>query len=98
MSEPSRDDAVIRFFGNTFIAIGWLALMLGGLCTVAIGVLSVIGVGDSGGHASLEDWSLPAGMLAFGGASLWIGRRIKRSLNPSPASGPGPRPGMDRDG
>lgn len=85
MSELRRDDAVVRFFANAFIAIGWLMLTLGGLCTVAIGVLSVIGVGDSGGHASLEDWSLPAGMLASGGASLWIGRRIKRGLTKGPS-------------
>lgn len=88
MSAPQRDDAVIRFFGNAFIAIGWLVLTLGGLCTVVIGVLSVTGVGDSGGHASLEDWSLPAGMLASGGASLWIGRMIKRSQRPPPGSKP----------
>ncbi|HEX3365335.1 hypothetical protein [Phenylobacterium sp.] len=88
MSAPQRDDAVIGFFGNAFIAIGWLVLTLGGLCTVVIGVLSVTGVGDSGGHASLEDWGLPAGMLASGGASLWIGRTIKRSRAPPPDSKP----------
>jgi hypothetical protein len=87
VSEPRRDDAVVRFFANAFIAIGWLALTLGGLCTLAIGVLSVIGVGDSGGHASLEDWSMPAGMLASGGASLWIGRSIKRTLAAPPGPG-----------
>jgi hypothetical protein len=77
VSEPRRDDAVIGFFGNAFIAIGWLVLTLGGLCTLLIGGLTLFGGGDV--HSSLEDWSFPLGMLAFGGASLWIGRTIKRS-------------------
>ena len=76
MSEPQRVDPVVRFFGNTFIAIGWLVLTLGGLCTLIFGGLTLLG-GDNV-HTSLEDWTLPIGMLAFGGATLWIGRAIKR--------------------
>jgi hypothetical protein len=88
VSAPQRDDTVIGFFANAFIAIGWLVLTLGGLCTLVIGVVSVVGVGDGGGHASLEDWSLPATMLAFGGASLWIGRTIKRGQRRPPDAKP----------
>ena len=77
MSAP-RDDAAIRFFGNAFIAIGWLVLTLGGLCTLIFSAIALTPHGDF--HSSLEDWSLPIGMLASGGASRWIGRTIKRSL------------------
>ena len=84
MSGPQRDDDAARFFGNAFIAIGWLVLGLGGLCTLVIGVLSTTGVGDSGGNASLEDWILPIGMLATGCASLWIGRASKRGARRPP--------------
>jgi hypothetical protein len=77
MSEPPRDDAVIRFFGGAFIAIGWLVLTLGGLCTVIFGSMA-LGV-DNEFRVRLEDWGLPLGMLASGAASLWIGRTIRRS-------------------
>ncbi len=86
MSEPQRDEAATRFFGNAFIAVGWLVLTLGGLCTLAVGVLSFTVAGEP--HTSLEDWTLPGGMLACGGASLWIGRAIKRSLRTPPSPGP----------
>jgi hypothetical protein len=84
MSEPRRDDPVIRFFGAAFIAIGWLVLTLGGLCTLIFGAMTLNAMGEF--HSSLEDWTLPIGMLAFGGASIWIGRTIRRGHGPVPPS------------
>jgi hypothetical protein len=84
MSEPRSDDPVIRFFAGAFIAIGWLVLTLGGLCTLIFGVGGLV---DSQFRTSLEDWIVPGSMLAFGGGSLWIGRAMKRGLNRS--RGPG---------
>lgn len=77
--------SVARFFGNAFIAIGWLVLTLGGLCTLIFGGVIFFG---SGVRTSLEDWTLPGGMLAFGGASIWIGRAIKGDHERRPDSNP----------
>ena len=55
MNAPQRDDAAIRFFGNAFIAVGWLMLTLGGLCTLIFGGLVLSGGATA--HTSLEDWT-----------------------------------------
>ena len=84
MSEPRRDDAVLRFLANGFTAIGWLILTLGGLCTLIFGALSF----DGGTHMSLGDWMLPATMLATGAGFLWVGSAIRRAMS-SPQKGDG---------
>jgi uncharacterized membrane protein HdeD (DUF308 family) len=76
MSEP-QDKAVLRFFGGALLAIGWLSLTLGGLCTLIFGVMAVTEGRQY--HFALEDWMLPAQMLLFGGACLWAGRAMRRS-------------------
>ena len=76
MSEPAPDP-VLSFFGGAMIAVGWLALTLGGLCTLIFGVMAVSG--DHEIHIALEDWTLPGGMLLFGAGCLWAGRGMRRS-------------------
>lgn len=77
MSEPRRDDAVLRFFANGFTAVGWLILTLGGLCTLIFGAVIL---SDSRAHTSLEDWILPATMLAVGAGCLWVASAIRRAM------------------
>jgi hypothetical protein len=58
------------------LAIGWLALTLGGLCTLIFGAMAL--GGDHEFHIALEDWTLPGGMLLFGVGCIWAGRAMRR--------------------
>jgi hypothetical protein len=78
MSEPRRDTAVLRFMANALMAIGWLIVGLGGLCTLAFGVMPLLTNGEF--HTSLGDWMLPGSMLAVGGVTLGIGLAIRRAI------------------
>jgi hypothetical protein len=79
-------DPVARFFANALVAIGWLVLTLGGLCTVIFGTLALSS--DHEFRVRLEDWTLPGSMLAFGGGCLLVGRAIRRGLTKAPAREP----------
>ncbi|MBS0362163.1 MAG: hypothetical protein JSR98_12350, partial [Proteobacteria bacterium] len=68
--------AAFAFFGNALLGVGWLSVVLGGLCTLAVGFFTLVGVGDGSGHASPEDWVPAIVMLTFGGACVWLGRRL----------------------
>jgi hypothetical protein len=83
MSEPRRDTTVLRFFANALMAIGWMILGLGGLCTLAFGAMTLLTSGEF--HTSLGDWTLPGSMLAVGGGLLWLGRAMRRALDKSSA-------------
>ncbi len=77
MSETRPDSAFLRFFAGALVAIGWLVLPLGGLCTLIFGVMAV-----SEGrqfHFRLSDWMAPAQMVVFGGGCLAAGRAMRRS-------------------
>ena len=78
MSEPRGDTAVLRFFANALVAIGWLMLTLGGLCTLIFGAMAV--GDDREFRISAGDWMLPGAMLAIGGGALLVGRAIKRGV------------------
>jgi len=92
MTEPDRpqgpppslsrgERGVFGFFANALLAVGWLSVVLGGLCTLAVGFFSVVGIGDSGaGHVALEDWVPAFTMLGFGGVCVWGGRALKRRV------------------
>ncbi|MGZ3376163.1 MAG: hypothetical protein ACXU8S_06165 [Phenylobacterium sp.] len=74
-----QPDPLLAFFGGALLAIGWLSVVLGGLCTLAVGFVSIAGVGDSGGgHLALEDWIPALVMLGFGAGCVWAGRRMRR--------------------
>ena len=82
MSEPRRPNAVLDFFANALMAVGWLVVGLGGLCTLMIGTF---GLGQ--GHTSLGDWMMPATMLAIGGGLVGLGlavRRLRFGKKPEP--------------
>jgi hypothetical protein len=83
MSEPRHDTAVLAFFANALMAIGWMILGLGGLCTLAFGAMTLLTSGEI--HTRLGDWMLPGSMLVIGGGLLWLGRAIRRALTNSPA-------------
>ena len=82
MTDPRSDHAVARFFANALIAVGWLVLTLGGLCTVIFGLLAV--GDDHEFHISTGDWMLPLSMLAVGGGFLGTGRAIRRASIKAP--------------
>jgi hypothetical protein len=88
MSEAAPG-SVARFFGGALLAIGWLSVVLGGLCTLAIGFFSAVGIGDHQSHYALEDWIPPAVMLGFGVGCIWAGRQMRAHKPPPSAPPPG---------
>lgn len=81
MTEPHLDP-LLRYLAGVLTAVGWLMIGLGGLCTLGIGILS------SERHLPLTNWLMPATILAVGGALIWGGMRLRRSLKPTAGRGP----------
>ncbi|HLZ73710.1 hypothetical protein [Phenylobacterium sp.] len=93
MTKPTgKSDPVLVFFGGALLAIGWLSVVLGGLCTLAVGFFSIVGVGDHEGHVALEDFMPAIITLGFGAGCVWAGRRMRRPPETVGQDDGGPRP------
>src|SRR5262249_61701708 len=84
-----------RFFGGALMAIGILIMVLAGLCTSAIAVMTMIEPGSAGEILSilLEAVLVAAMPAAIGAGLFFLGRAIMRPKtshpNPPPQGGRG---------
>ncbi len=98
MSDPLADNAAARFFGHALRVVGFLVLLLSGLCTglgVLFGVLASFDAGgparDIGARLALLEVALAVGIppilvsLGLVWLGTWLVRRNPNPTKPKPA-------------